>query len=169
MADDPVQRIKCIMECVRQAKLAVLFLSNTQGSLKCGLSVWLIWLMKCRQKWWVSLTGGGSESPEDICFVLFHHDYEWCFSQQHFNQPTSENENDDSSEHSPCRSRRAHCVSKKKQICVRTVELWIVAFHSAYLSCSEFYLKNLCRGKFYHWRLLWMHKNMVIKMTLIKG
>lgn len=39
MADDPVQRIKCIMECVRQAKLAVLFLSNTQGSLKCGLSV----------------------------------------------------------------------------------------------------------------------------------
>lgn len=39
VADDAVHRVKCRMECVGQAKLAVLFLSNTQGPLKCGLLV----------------------------------------------------------------------------------------------------------------------------------
>lgn len=169
VADDPAHRVKCIMECVRQAKLAVLFLSNTQGPLKCGLLVWLIWLMKCGQRGWVSLTGGGSESPEDVCFVLLHPDDGWGFSQQQFNQPTSSDENDDSSEHSPCRSRRAHSVRKEEPICVRESLRALggglsAQPHSASPSSVSPTYRIQCRDKFYHGGgVLGMCKNMGIK------
>lgn len=91
----------------------------------------------------------------DDCFVLLHPDDGWGFSQQQLNQPTSPNENDDSSEHSPCRSRRAHGVCKEERICVpeslRALGGGLSAQpHSAYPSSVSPTYRMQCRDKFYH-------------------
>ena len=47
-------------------KLAVCCSATSRAALRFSLSLWLTYLMRSKQEWWMSLTGGSFESQEEL-------------------------------------------------------------------------------------------------------
>lgn len=122
-----------------------------RASLRFSFSLWLTYLMRSRQQWWMSLTGGSFESQEELLRTLPCRDRWRCFRWQLFHQPTSQSGDDDSSEPNPRRAGRTCDVSdvnEQEPLCANWADLGVVCHHDiTWLIMQWILLKEKNQGK----------------------
>lgn len=110
----------CVLGCLCYCSL------TPKASLQFGLSIYLIWVMKCKQER-VSLTGESFESQENLRSTLFPVSSSLTMFQTVAVPSTciseSQSKNGDSSKQNPCRSWRAYYVSQQETLYVNCRDL----------------------------------------------